>query len=178
MYAAADSTVRIRDQSQKARRSAILAWRARAREPLQPTTPPAIEQPITIDVKELACNRFIYDFSQHTTGLSSIALGEHYRAPRCSGSAQGRDPGLEASFVATALSNFHVRHCDSRAASLASIALGKAFSTLSNSLQSSDGVVTQDIALTAVLLGLQQVCFFVRAASTYHMTMLIYTFRT
>ena len=119
---------------------------------------PAMEQPIALDVTELARSRFLYDFSDRSSGLSAMSS---FRELSVSGSAsestQLEREGIRAAFAATSLANFHSRHHDPRAESLARPALGRALAMLRQSLECSNGEISQDLVIMALLLGLQQV---------------------
>ena len=118
-----------------------------------------IELPLSTDVENLALHRLIYDFSGSHNALEVIALGKNSLESRASDENRRLDnEGFQAAFLATSLANFYSRHRDSRAASLEVAALHKALVTLGRLLQSCDRVVTLNLVLMAILLGLHQVC--------------------
>ena len=171
LYATPDNSIRIRNQTYAAERHAIRAWRARAKDFPTPTSQAVVrsrsstplEHPLATDVGTLAQNRFIYDFSNINLGLTLCQVFSIDRVPSSvAGTStkylQRRETeGEEVAFVATSLANFHRRHHDSRAASLAALSLGRALSMLAHSLRSSPTKVTHRTVLMAILLGLHQV---------------------
>ena len=169
-YAVPPKALQIRDQTDKAERHAIAAWRARAKnikDPTQdvamPTRPAAAvlnvpaERPLPTDFGLLARHRFIYDFSKSGTSLSALALEGKSPYPTTSGKDQCAGSAVESAMFATALANFHARHYDLRAAQLARTELGKALAILQQTMRDSRCRVTPDLVLVAVLLGLHQV---------------------
>ena len=138
-YVVPDSSLRVRNQTDKAERHAVSAWRARAKHaPIRYTfaggegsdssdstsgnvPSSTLERPLATKVEELARYRFIYDFSECRSGLSAMSFG------------------------------------DSRAASLVTSALSRALAGLGDSLRSPHFEVTHKLVLMAILLGLHQV---------------------
>lgn len=162
LYALPDGSLRVRNETDKAERHAVSAWRARAtnaarRHSDETRIAYRVQQPVSTDVRELARFRFIYDFSESKSGLSAMSFADLSGTTAIKDSAQKYRDGLVAALTATSLANFHVRHYDTRAVSASSSALSKALSILGRSLQSSSQEVTLDLVLAAVLLGLHQV---------------------
>ena len=153
MYTVSSSSLRIRDQTTKVERHANAAWRARTNESRTrysnaTVSSGALLWPIPADIDTLALHRFLYDFSESKTSLSAISL-QDFSSPA--------SDGVNPAFLATSLANFNSRHRDQRAAIRASKALSQALVHFRRTLQSAPCHITQDLVLTAILLGLHQV---------------------
>lgn len=160
VYSKPDGSLRIRNESAKAERNAVSAWRARANETTNHSTESVYNsttliQPFSIDSENFARHRFFYDFSESSSGFPGLSFGDLCRTNLTPGTAGG---GLEAALRATSLVNFRKRHHDIRSGVAASSALNKAIGILRQSLQASCPEIPLNVVLTAILLGLHQVC--------------------
>lgn len=152
--------LRIRDQTDAAAHRAMTTWRSRSKHAqgskaenpeVQPTW---VEYGIALPVKDLAHQRFLYDFT--ALGLSAFRASLRGFVER--GAPGGEEEtGPVLAITAVSLANFHKRHHDARAAKMAGIVYGRALMKLRDGLKDSNEQASLTLVLTAIMLGLFQV---------------------